>query len=198
MGVFFILFIEMVGIPFPAETTLILSGIMWTHGVFKLFPLFIAANIGNILGSVSAYSIGCFLGRPIVERFGKYVGLTGERFDRGNALFSKYQVLVVLFGKFVAGIRVLIPYLAGINKMPFLSFLIYNAISSLLWTTTFIVIGKSISVAWSKYYTILDHYKIPVIIVVSFLVVGFIGFKIWQKRRSKNLRSKDSDSSRYF
>jgi membrane protein DedA with SNARE-associated domain len=197
MGVGFILFIEMVGIPFPAETTLILSGVMWTHGVLKFFPLFAAVNIGNILGSTCAYGLGLFLGRPVIVRLGKYVGLTNERLDKGNRIFAKYQILVVLFGKFIAGIRVIIPYLAGINKMPFLKFSLYNALSSFLWTTAFIVIGKYIEELWSHYYTVLKPYMTPVIITAALLIVIFFGIKIWIKRRGKLRNTQRSESSRF-
>lgn len=196
MGVFLIIFIEMLGIPFPAETTLILSGIMWGHGVFKLLPLLLAANIGNILGSSGAFGLGYFLGRPIIVRFGKIVGLTNERFDRGNQIFSKYQVIVVLFGKFIAGIRVLIPYLAGINKMRFLSFSIYNAISSVLWTTAFIVVGKYIGKAWSKYDVLISQYRVPAVLVLVVLVGVIIGLKIRQKRKVSLMKAQSSESSR--
>ena len=82
LGVFFILLMEMIGIPFPAETTLTISGFEWTQGVFRLVPLLLAASIGNIFGSTIAYGIGRFLGRPVIVRFGKYIGITNERLDR--------------------------------------------------------------------------------------------------------------------
>lgn len=61
VGVFVILFFEMVGIPFPAETTLTLSGIEWMRGGFSLIPLLLAAGLGNIAGSTVAYAIGRFV-----------------------------------------------------------------------------------------------------------------------------------------
>lgn len=67
-GVFFILLLEMIDIPFPAETTLTLSGIEWTQGAFHLIPLLIAATVGNASGSVVAYWIGRLLGRPVIVR----------------------------------------------------------------------------------------------------------------------------------
>lgn len=117
VGVFFVLMMEMVGIPFPAETTLTISGFEWSSGVFRLFPLLLAAGIGNIVGSTIAFWLGRLLGRPVIVRFGKYVGINNERLDKANRLFHKHQSWIVIIGKFIAGIRVLIPYLAGINKM---------------------------------------------------------------------------------
>jgi membrane protein DedA with SNARE-associated domain len=185
-GVFFILLMEMIGIPFPAETTLTISGIEWTQHVFKLVPLLLSAAIGNILGSTIAYGIGRFLGRPVIVRFGKYIGITNERLDKANEMFGKYQSPVVLFGKFIAGVRVLIPYLAGINKMHFAVFTVYNAVSAFVWAAAFIIIGKYIEVEWARYHQVLHQYMVPAIIVVVVLIGLYVGVKIRRKRRERS------------
>lgn len=184
-GVFFFLFMENLGIPFPAETTLTISGIEWTQGVFKLLPLLVAASLGNILGSTIAYSIGRFLGRPVIVRLGKYIGITNERLDKANEMFAKYQSPVVLFGKFIAGIRILIPYLAGINKMSFAVFTIYNAVSAVVWAGVFIIVGKYIGIEWSRYHQVLHRYMVPAIIVIVLLVGIYFGLKLRHKRLAK-------------
>lgn len=97
LGVFFILLLEMIGIPFPAETTLTISGFEWTQGVFRLVPLLVAASGGNIFGSTIAYGIGRFLGRPVIVRFGKYIGITNERLDKANVTFNRFQRPVCLY-----------------------------------------------------------------------------------------------------
>ncbi len=184
IGVFFMLFMENLGVPFPAETTLTISGIEWTQGVFKLIPLLLSASLGNILGSTIAYGIGRFLGRPVIVRFGKYIGITNERLDRANATFAKYRSPVVLFGKFIAGIRVLIPYLAGINKMPFAVFATYNAVSAVVWAGAFIFVGEYIGIEWSRYHQVLHQYLVPTVIVAVVLIGVYFGIKL-RKRRQK-------------
>lgn len=184
-GVFFILLVEMVGIPFPAETTLTISGFEWTSGVFKLLPLLLVAAIGNIVGSTIAYSLGRLLGRPLIVRFGRYLGITNERLDRANHTFHKYQGWVVIVGKFIAGIRVLIPYLAGINKMNFVVFSIFNAISAFLWAAAFIVLGRYIGVEWTRYHQALHQYLVPGIVVVAVVVGVIVAMKF---RNRKNAR----------
>ncbi len=182
---FFILLMEMVGIPFPTEMLLTISGIEWTHGVFRLVPLLLAASFGNILGSTIAYSLGRFLGRPVIVRFGRYLGITNERFNKANEMFTKYQSPVILFGKFIAGIRILIPYLAGINKMSFTVFTIYNAVSALVWASAFIIVGKYIEFEWRHYHRLLHHYMVPAILFVVLLVGIYFGLKIRHKHRAK-------------
>jgi membrane protein DedA with SNARE-associated domain len=188
-GVFFILFTEMIGFPFPAETTLTFSGIAWIRGEFSLLPLLAAAAGGNIAGSSVAYAIGRFVGQAVIVRFGKRVGITEEKFRHAEKRFNKYQISVILFAKFVAGIRVLVPYLAGINRMPFLTFTVYNAISALVWSGVFIVLGRYLGVVWRHYAAAIHPYLLPGAVGVAFLVAVTMaarkrGFP-WQRRMNR-------------
>lgn len=182
-GIFAALFFEVIGIPFPAETTLTLAGFEWTKGVFSLVPLLVVAAMGNIIGSSIAYAVGYFLGRPVILRYGKYVGITEARLNRADQKFGRYRVSVVLFSKFIAGIRVLVPYLAGLNRMSFLLFTLYNAISAFAWTAAFIVLGKYIGVGWARYHHLFYRFLVPAI-VAGVLIVGVaIVLRIRKKRR---------------
>jgi membrane protein DedA with SNARE-associated domain len=180
-GIFVILLLEMIGIPFPGEATLTLSGIEWTTGAFSLLPLLGSAILGNVIGSSIAYGIGRFLGRPAILRYGRFVGITDERLDKAEAKFNEYRIPVILFSKFIAGIRVMVPYLAGINGMSFVAFSIYNFISATLWSVVFIVLGRYLDVAWHRYHQIMHHFLVPVLIV-TVLVVGVY---FWLKTRNK-------------
>lgn len=184
IGVFFILLLEMIGIPFPAETTLTISGFEWTRGVFSLIPLLLSASLGNIMGSTIAYGIGYFLGRPVIVRFGRYVGITVQRLDVAERKFTKYRTSVVLFSKFIAGIRVLVPYLAGINRMPFMLFMVYNAVSAIVWAAFFIIIGRYVEVAWSHYHKVMHQYLVPTIIVAVVLIGIVVAMKVRHKKKA--------------
>lgn len=185
VGVFLILLMEMIGIPFPAETTLTISGFEWTKGVFALVPLLFSAALGNILGSTIAYTIGYFLGRPVIIRWGRYVGITESRMDAAEKKFIEYRTSVVLFSKFIAGIRVLVPYLAGINRMPFGLFMLYNTLSAVVWSAFFIIVGRYVEVAWSHYHRIMHQYLVPTLIVLVVVVGTVIGLKIRHRATSR-------------
>lgn len=182
-GVFLILMIEMVGIPFPAETTLTVSGIEWWQGTFHLLPLVIVATLGNIVGSSVAYGIGRYLGRPVILWLGKYVGITREKLDRAEARFQKSERLIVVVAKFVAGIRVLVPYLAGINKMSFVAFSFFNAISAILWVLFFVVVGRYIGVAWRRYHQVLHHSVLLTAVLVVVVLALYVAFRVWKRKR---------------
>jgi len=173
----------MIGIPFPAETTLTLSGLEWANGTFKFIPLLIAASIGNIIGSTIAYGFGRLLGRPAVVRFGKYVGITHEKLDKADHQFHKYQHWIVIFCKFIAGVRVFTPYVAGINNMNFGLFSILNAISAFLWVTLFVFLGRYAGIEWIKHYKIIDQYLYPWGLVVAITIILGFAIRLWYKKR---------------
>lgn len=195
IGVFVILMSEVIGIPFPAETTLTLTGIAWSAGQLSLVPLVIMASLGNIVGSTIAYFVGKYLGRLVILRFGKYVGITEKRLDRAEVQFRKYQSGVILVGKFIAGIRVLIPYLAGINETPFIRFTLYNSISAILWVLTFVVLGKYIGQLWKHYHTLVFHYLTPSIIILVVVLGLYVWWKIYRRRREKLRDEEETEGS---
>lgn len=186
LGIFFILFTEMVGIPFPAETTLTVSGFEWSQGALPLFPIALAAITGNIAGSSVAYAIGRFLGRPVVLAAGKYVGITAEKLNSAEQRFQKSERWIVLVAKFIAGIRVLVPYLAGINKMRFTLFSLFNGISAILWVLLFLILGRYLGFAWTRYHRLLHHSVIYIVagIVVLTVVWIFVARRRHEKKRN--------------
>jgi membrane protein DedA with SNARE-associated domain len=182
-GIFFILCIEMLGLPFPAETTLTASGIAWTKGYFSLIPLLLVCTLANVLGSTLAYIIGRYFGRAVILKFGRRFGVTEARLAKAEDTMEKYRILVIFMAKFIAGVRVFVPYLAGINKMPFMRFTVLNSLAALIWVTLFVIMGKYIEVAWMHYHLILQPFMWPIIITIVILAVLYIVLK---KTRMRN------------
>lgn len=172
LGISIALFLEMLGVPFPGETILTLSGVEWIKGNFSLIPLIIAAMIGNILGSSLSYGIGRYLGRTVIIRYGKWVRINEEKLNKADQKFIKFSVILVFFGKFIAGVRVLVAYLAGINRMNFWLFSITNLLGSLLWVLAFIIFGRYLDIIWKRY-PLIHHFIWPILgaIVLIFFVV---------------------------
>jgi membrane protein DedA with SNARE-associated domain len=185
-GIFLILMAEMIGIPFPAETTLTLAGIAWIKGSFTLVPLLLTATLGNIIGSSIAYCIGRFLGRKVIVRFGKYIGITDDRLDKADRKFLKYRKSVLLISKFVAGFRVFVPYLAGMNKMSFIEFSILNSISAFAWVTVFVLLGRYVNIAWKHYHVIMHQNVLPIALISIVIVALFLFIRTKMKKRINN------------
>jgi len=179
-GVLIALLLEMAGIPFPGATILTLAGMAWKQGTFSLLPLIMAALAGNIIGSTFCYLIGRFLGRNFIIRLGKAVKITEGKIIAADNLFHKYQLPIVLFGKFIAGLRVLVGYLSGINHMDFLMFSIYNAIGSALWILVFVLFGRYVEAVWQHYHQVLQPY---ILWIIGLFLIAYI--IVFLKRRRK-------------
>lgn len=181
LGVFIALFLEAVGVPFPSETILITTGIEMTRGVFSFLPLWLAGAFGNILGSNLAYLVGRFLGRVVILRYGRRVGITERRLLTVERQLDRYQIPFVFITKFIAFVRIVVPYLAGINKMRYGLFTLVNTLSALAWSCFFILIGRTLEDVWHRF----SHYLVVhlyVSIPAAFLILA--GF-YWLHKRSR-------------
>lgn len=190
LGVWIALFLEAIGVPFPAETILVTTGIEMTRGVFSFFPLWVAGALGNIAGSNVAYGVGRFLGRIVILRYGRRLGITEARLAAVERQLEKYQVPFVFITKFIAFVRIVVPYLAGINKMRFGMFSLVNTLSAFAWSCFFILIGRTLENVWhlfSHYLIIHLYVSIPAALLV---LAGFY----WLHKRSRRFFEPDKDA----
>lgn len=181
LGVFLALFLEAIGIPFPAETILIASGVEMTRGVFHFVPLWLCAALGNIVGSNTAYVIGRYLGRPVILKFGRYVRITEARLEAVEVKFQKYQIPFLVVGKFIAFVRIAIPYIAGINEVPFWMFTALNTSAACVWSCLFILLGRTVE-------EILRHfggYLLTHLYITIPLAAVLLAAVVWHHRWSK-------------
>lgn len=131
----FIVALESMGIPLPGETILIIgAGYAGTHGG-NLALVILSAILGAIVGDNIGYLAGRELGAPFLKRYGSSIGVTGPRLKLGQYLFMRYGGSVVFFGRFVAVLRFLAAFLAGVNRMPWVRFLVANAAGAAVWAT---------------------------------------------------------------
>jgi membrane protein DedA with SNARE-associated domain len=130
--------LESMGIPLPGETMLVLSAIYAaTHADLHISGVIAAAATGAILGDNVGYWLGREFGYPLLLRYGRYVGVSETRIKLGQYLFLRHGGKVVFFGRFIAVLRVLAAFLAGVNRMEWKSFLIANATGGVLWSVVY-------------------------------------------------------------
>jgi membrane protein DedA with SNARE-associated domain len=130
--------LESMGLPLPGETTLVLSAVYAAgHSDLKIAGVIGAAALGGIVGDNVGYWLGREFGYPLLLRFGRYVGLTETRIKLGQYLFLRHGGKVVFFGRFIAVLRVLAAFLAGVNRMEWKRFLVANAAGGVLWSLVY-------------------------------------------------------------
>lgn len=187
VGVFLALFFEAIGVPFPSETILITTGIEMNRGVFSFWPLWVMAFMGNVVGSNVAYVIGRFIGRTAILRYGRWVRITESRFHAVEVNFQRFQLAFLIIGKFIAFVRIAIPYLAGINKVAYGWFSLYNTLAAMAWSALFLVMGRYLELIWKHYgQTLITHWYITAPILVIVLVIVWWVHKIIQRRIEVN------------
>ena len=136
-AVILFIMIESSGIPFPGETMLLLAsftaGLPGSH--LSIFWVIVACSFGAILGDNLGYLAGRYGGRPFALRFGKYFFLKEHHLAHAEAFFVRHGDKTVFFGRFVAILRAWAAFLAGVNRMRWSKFLLYNAAGGICWAT---------------------------------------------------------------
>lgn len=130
--------IESIGIPFPGETMLLVAAIYagTTHKL-SIWLVILAAASGAILGDNIGFWIGREGGYRLLRRYGRYIRLNERRLKVGVYLFRKHGGKVVFFGRFVAVLRAWAAFLAGVSRMPWPRFLLFNALGGIIWATLY-------------------------------------------------------------
>jgi membrane protein DedA with SNARE-associated domain len=132
-GIVALMGIESACIPLPSEIIMPFAGYLVYKGSFNLLWVATAGAVGCNLGSVVAYWIGAKGGRPLVERYGRWVLMSHHDLDRMEQYFARYGSITVLVGRLLPVVRTFIAFPAGIARMPQLRFHIYTFVGSWPW-----------------------------------------------------------------
>jgi membrane protein DedA with SNARE-associated domain len=148
LGVVALMGIESACIPLPSEIIMTFAGYLVYLGKFNLLWVATAGAIGCNLGSVVAYWVGAAGGRPLVERYGKWVLMSHHDLDRMTSFFEKYGSITVLVSRLLPVVRTFIAFPAGIAKMPQLKFHLYTFIGSWPWCYVLAYVGMKLGEKW--------------------------------------------------
>ena len=130
--------LESMGIPLPGETILVLAAIYAAADpTLNIWVVIAVATIGSIMGDNAGYWIGRKYAYALLVRYGRYIGMSTARIKVGQYLFRQHGGKVVFLGRFVALLRILAAFLAGVNRMPWRQFLAANAAGAVLWASAF-------------------------------------------------------------
>jgi membrane protein DedA with SNARE-associated domain len=176
---------EFIGLPFPGEIALGFAGFMVWRGVLEFTPTLVAALGFSWLGSMLAYFLGASLGRPFVLKYGKYGGLDEEKMEKVEEWFSSRRVVVLIFGRFISGVRPLSAYVAGMAGMPWLSFAVLSFIGTAIWSSTFLSAGMFLGAKWEN----MQSYSI----LVGLFFLGLSVILIYYLWRRKNKQEENND-----
>jgi membrane protein DedA with SNARE-associated domain len=128
---------ESLGLPVPGETLLLLGAASAGAGYLEVWGVIGAAAGGAIVGDSLGYALGRWGGRPRLERYGRVLHLQPRHLARAETFFARYGAKTVCVGRFIAILRTYSAFLAGLARLPYPSFLLWNAAGGCLWALTF-------------------------------------------------------------
>jgi membrane protein DedA with SNARE-associated domain len=182
--------LEDFGVPVPGETVLILGAVYAGAGRLNIFLVGLLAFLAAILGDNIGFGIGHVGGQRLVDRFGRYVLLTPERFAKAANFFERHGGKVIVVARFVEGLRQANGIVAGTIGMHWLRFLIFNAIGAALWVATWTSIGYFSGSHIDSIYNTATKYDKYLAIAVGIAIVAYIARRIMRSRA----RARDAES----
>ncbi|TDL35426.1 DedA family protein [Jeotgalibacillus sp. S-D1] len=186
LGIFLIIALENLFPPIPSEVILPFGGFMTTNTELTVVGVITASTAGSVIGAMILYGLGLLLDverlEKIIDRYGKILRVKKADIHKADAWFDKYGIWTVFFCRMVPLLRSLISIPAGMANMPFLLFLVFTTLGTIIWNTLLVVAGAQLGESWEDIIELMDVYSFVIYIALGILAVLFI---IWYVRKSK-------------
>jgi membrane-associated protein len=183
-AVAFTLLLENMGIPLPGETVLLIASFMaYSEHDLKLSWIIVFATVACTIGDNLGYALGHRGGRPLLLRYQSFFRIRPSTILRGETLFERYGAITVFFARFVFGMRIIAGPLAGVLRMPWRKFLVFNFLGAALWVTVVSGAGYLFGQHWEKVARGLKRLDVVLIVAVLLLV----GWRWWRSRGQNGL-----------
>jgi membrane protein DedA with SNARE-associated domain len=187
LGVLIAMSIESAMIPLPSELILPYAGFLvsdptklepLTHGKWEFWIVVVVATIGNTIGSLIAYAIGAWGGRPFLERYGKYLLIRHHEIELAERFFDKYGAATAFFSRLLPIVRTFISFPAGVARMPLRTFIVYSTAGAFLWSILLVYAGTILGSNWVKIREALQPFDLLIAVGVVALVVLFVWWRL--------------------
>jgi membrane protein DedA with SNARE-associated domain len=184
VGVMLAMAIESAMIPLPSELILPYAGFLIsdptqlepiTGQPWNFWIVVVVATIGNTLGSLVAYAIGAYGGRPLLERYGKYVLIRPHEIDLADEFFAKHGSATVFIGRLLPVVRTFISFPAGVARMHLGKFIAYSTAGAFIWSMLLVYAGTVLGANWTQ----IRHALQPFDLAIAFGVVALVALFIW-------------------
>ena len=149
-GIVLLMAIESACIPLPSEIVMPFSGYLVYRGDLLLWAVALAGAAGCVLGSVVAYGLGAWGGRPLVMKYGRYVLISHRDLELADRWFSRHGDITILVGRLLPVVRTFIAFPAGVARMAMGKFLAYTFLGSLIWCWVLAWIGERLGEHWDS------------------------------------------------
>ena len=179
------LLLENAGLPVPGETVLLLASFLaFSEHRLQLPYIILVGIVAATVGDNIGFAIGIYGGRPLLERYRKTLRIRPTTIARGEDLFRRYGAATIFVARFITGMRVIAGPLAGVLRMDWRKFAIFNFLGALLWVTTISSVGFFFGKHWDELLDILREANVLVVVTACLL----LAILWWRRRRPDNSR----------
>ena len=189
LAIFVLMVLESACIPIPSEVIMLFGGALaggltlaGVHVQLNIIGVGLAGTAGNLVGVLLAYAVGRVGGRPLIERWGRYVLLRPHELDRAERFFDRRGKAAIFFGRMVPVVRTFISLPAGIAEVPVVPFAVLTGLGTLPWTFGLAIAGDSLASNWKS----VSNAFTPISIVVGVVLLGLIAW--WVTKRLRESR----------
>jgi membrane protein DedA with SNARE-associated domain len=192
VAVFLLMLLESACVPVPSEVTMLFGGALASAGFatagkeLDLVTVALVGTLGNVVGSWLAYGAGAVGGRPLFDRFGRYLLIRPHELDRAHEWFERHGEAAVFFSRLLPVIRTFISLPAGVARMDFTRFTAYTVLGCLPWTFALAWAGYELGERWETVDRIMRPLSLGVAAVIATLLVG------WVARRVRMIRAESA------
>jgi len=185
LAVVALVLIEDFGVPVPGETVLILAAVYAGAGRLNIVLVALLGFLGALLGDNIGFAIGHFGGRPLAERYGRYIFLTRERLEKATSFFERHGGKIIIVARFIEGLRQANGIIAGISGLRWTRFLVFNAIGAALWVAVWTSVGYFSGSHIDTIYADATRYDKYLVVALVLVLAAYIALRM--RRRSARM-----------
>jgi len=164
----------------PSEIVLSYGGYLVSIGKINFWGALLAGIIGGTFAQIFLYWLGLYGGRPVLDKYGKFLLIKKSHINASEQWFKKYGTGVIFTARFVPVIRHAISIPAGIAKMPISIFIIYTVTAMVPWTVLFLLLGIQLGEHWRDIKQFAKPMLLPIIIIAFLSIIIYF---IYKKRK---------------
>jgi membrane protein DedA with SNARE-associated domain len=187
-GIVLLMAIESACIPLPSEIIMPFAGYLVYRGEMTLHGAALAGAIGCVVGSIPAYYLGQYGGRPLIERYGRYLLISHRELDLADRLFRRWGQWVVFAGRLLPVIRTFIAFPAGVSRMPMGKFVAFTFAGSYPWCYALAWVGAWAGEAWHtdpRVKAVYHRFELVIVVAGTLAVAWFVWHKVREARRGR-------------
>jgi len=176
-----VLLLENAGVPVPGETVLLFASFLaYDEGELHLPYLILLGIAACTLGDNLGYLLGHRGGRRLLERYQHIFRIPDRTIRRGERLFARHGNVTIFFARFVFGMRIIAGPLAGVLRMPWRQFVIFNFLGASLWVTIVSLVAYFFGSEWDTLVKVMGRVNLIIAIVVLLVLVF-----VWHRYRER-------------